>query len=144
MTRDIRTVTREQLAAALHGGALDDGTRLCPKHRMPLDLCPAAPHARHADAIFAALPQPAPGLPSAEWHTEHLASRPHGWPDGCTVEKHVYRVDDWPASGLDVPTLTRAISKVYGRPMREGESNPDLDTLSEKVAAEYARLRGGA
>lgn len=49
------TPALEALTEALHSGALDSGEPLCSMRHLPVDLCPAAPHQRHAAAILAAL-----------------------------------------------------------------------------------------
>ena len=98
--------------------------------------------------------QPARGLQSAEWHAEHLVSKSHGWPDGCTVEKHVYRVDEWPAPGLDEAVrLLREVRQHWDA----GSIDSDYDGMASAfdAAREWlyandplwrrtqARLRGG-
>jgi hypothetical protein len=140
---DTRTVTREQLAAAL--------TAIGDKYRNG-DLN----HEAEADAIFAALPQPAPaadGEPRTAagwalhdwWHQIGLlmldAAKDHDHPEGCNFVGMVLAIEAeaaQPAPGLD--PIYEPIVKALAYPCRE----PIHQRAAEALAAVEARLRGGA
>jgi hypothetical protein len=118
---DTRTITREQLRQAMN----------------------MIGYERNVKAIWNALPQPAPaadGEPrTANPHVERIAhlQRPYcscGRPWPCPMAAQ-------PAPGLDVDVLAEANRVVLARRGRGASIPPHI---WKEIAAEYARLRGGA
>jgi hypothetical protein len=144
-----RIVTREQLAEAsmvAEGSHRIDALTL--RHVQTAGMCSES-HMDEADAIFAALPQPAPadGEPrTAAAGVRALADALDSTHDDARRILETLQVHGWhllaaqPSPGLDEPTLNKAIWNVLRREDRGSSLFPED---SNAIADEYARLRGG-